>query len=86
LGFGTAKAVIASSEKPEVTNQEYTSVTVPAGTFKCLHITANTSQVKGMQLWANPQATVMEGNLKTLMPVQGLMVDIELMSYMHGAE
>ena len=75
------------SDKPEIVSQDYTEITVPAGTFKCIHIVANTTQAKGIQIWANPQATVLEGNLKMQVPTQfGLPMTIELTSFKHAAE
>ena len=68
-----------------VVSQDYESVTVPAGTFNSLHIVANEGTTQGIELWANPQATVMEGSLKQLVPTQfGIKLDIELTSFTHG--
>jgi hypothetical protein len=65
----------------EVVSQEYTEVTVPAGKFKAIHITANTSQVKGVQVWLNPRDTSMEGTLKQVVPSQFGNVTTEMTSF-----
>ena len=69
----------------EVINQEYTEVTVPAGTFKCIHITAKTPQVEQVDIWANPKETVMEGALKQVVKTNGIDVILELVKFAHGA-
>ncbi len=54
-------------DKIEIISQDYTQVTVPAGTFDVLHIVAKTKQVSKIELWANPQAVVMDGVVKQSM-------------------
>jgi hypothetical protein len=73
------------NDPPQVTNQEVVDVTVPAGTFHCVHITFNTSQVQGAELWANPQQIVLDGAAKEIMPTQGIQVTIEMTSQTHGS-
>jgi hypothetical protein len=69
-----------------ITSQDYENVTVPAGTFKSEHIVANEGTTTGIELWVNPDATVMEGSLKQLVPTQyGITLDIELTSVVHGS-
>ena len=68
----------------EVVSQDYTEVTVPAGTFKAIHIVANTTDVKGIEVWANPRDTVMEGTLKQTMPTQFGTVTVELTKFRRG--
>lgn len=72
------------TDQPQVTNQEITDITVPAGTFHCVHITFNTSQVQGAQLWANPQLVVMDGSIKQDVPTQGIDIVLELTSFAPG--
>jgi hypothetical protein len=48
----------------EIVSQDYTSVTVPAGTFKCMHVVAKTKDVSKVEIWANPQATALMGMLQ----------------------
>jgi hypothetical protein len=72
------------NDPPQITNQEVVDVTVPAGTFHCAHLTFNTSQVQGAQVWMNPQAIVMAGDAKEDMPTQGIEVVLELTSQAHG--
>jgi hypothetical protein len=58
------KEEAAPSGDIEVVSQDYTEIDVPAGHFKAIHIVANTKDVKGIEVWANPRDTVMEGTLK----------------------
>jgi hypothetical protein len=69
------------NETVEVIDQEYTEVTVPAGTFKAVHITAKTTQVPKLDIWLNPTDTVMDGMLKTIVPQQGMEMVIELTKF-----
>ena len=70
------------SDKPEIISQDYTSVTVPAGTFKAIHIVAKTSQSPKMELWLNPKDTVMDGSLKTIAETSmGITMTLELTSF-----
>ncbi|MEK6579693.1 MAG: hypothetical protein AABZ55_10740 [Bdellovibrionota bacterium] len=66
-------------DKIEIISQEVTSITVPAGKFQCVHIVAKTKDVAKIELWANPQDTVMDGALKMIQPTPlGVDVTIEL--------
>ena len=53
------------NDKVEVISQDYVDVTVPAGTFKAIHIVAKAGG-KNVEVWANPRDTVMEGTLKQI--------------------
>ena len=68
----------------QVISQDYVDVTVPAGTFKAIHIVAKTKQVDHVEVWANPRDTVMEGTLKQDMTTQGMDIDMALTSFKHG--
>ena len=70
-----------SDDKIEIISQDYTEVTVPAGTFKCMHIVAKSSQAPHIEVWANPRETVMEGTLKQSITTQGMDVVLELTSF-----
>jgi hypothetical protein len=58
------------SDEIEIISQDYTEITVPAGTFKCLHIVAKSKQVSKMEIWANPQAVSLDGSLQMIMATQ----------------
>ncbi|MGZ3697631.1 MAG: hypothetical protein ACXWP5_05915 [Bdellovibrionota bacterium] len=68
-------------EKPEIIDQKYESVTVPAGTFKAIHITGKMKSVDHFEVWANPSATTMEGTLKQVMATQLGDMTMELTSF-----
>lgn len=50
----------------EIISQDHGDVTVPAGTFKAVHIVAKSKDVSKIEIWANPQATCLDGNIKTI--------------------
>lgn len=56
----------APDDKPEIISQDTTEVTVPAGTFKCIHVVGKSQKVEKFELWANPRDTVMDGAIKML--------------------
>jgi hypothetical protein len=69
---------------PTVISQEYTSVSVPAGTFKAIHIVAKTtSQGQDVQMeeWANPKDVCMAGTIKAIETTQGQTITMELTSF-----
>lgn len=68
----------------EIIDQDYTTVTVPAGTFESLHVTANTKDVSNLEVWINPDATVMDGVLKNVIPTNMLTLTMELTAFKHG--
>ena len=69
---------------PTVISQDYGSVTVPAGTFKAIHIKAK-AQSQGqdveMEEWANPKDTCMDGSIKTIMTTQGQTITMEMTNF-----
>jgi hypothetical protein len=69
---------------PTIVSQDYTSVTVPAGTFKAIHIVAKTQQDgKDVQIeeWANPKETPMDGSIKMIMTTQGQTITMEMTKF-----
>jgi hypothetical protein len=58
------------NEQPEIISQEYTDVTVPAGTFKSIHIVAKTKSVKKIEIWANNKEVVIDGAIKEILSTQ----------------
>lgn len=72
------------NDKIEIISQDTTEVTVPAGTFKVIHIVAKTEKVSKIELWANPKATVMEGTVKQYIESGFLPITMELTSFSHG--
>lgn len=77
------KEETAPDDKPEIISQDTTEVTVPAGTFKCIHVVGKTKSVEKFELWANPRDTVMDGALKMVISAQ-MEVTMELASFKHG--
>ncbi len=65
----------------EVISQEYTKVTVPAGTFDCMHVTAKSSDAPKIEIWANPRDTAMDGGLKQIVQSNGMTITLELTSF-----
>lgn len=51
-------------DKPELIDQEHTTVTVPAGTFEVIHVTFKSKDVKKGEVWANPRDIPMDGAAK----------------------
>ena len=62
----------------EIISTEYADVTVPAGTFRVLYVVAKNKQVSKIELWLNPQETVMDGSIKTVMASQVGAVKMEM--------
>ncbi len=62
----------------EIISQDYADVTVPAGTFKSIHIVAKSKSIQKLELWANPSETCMDGALKTIVKSSQLPVEITL--------
>jgi hypothetical protein len=69
----------------QVISQDYVDVTVPAGTFKAIHIVAKSKQIDHVEVWANPRDTVMEGTLKQVITTQGMDITMALTSFKHGS-
>jgi hypothetical protein len=65
----------------EIISQDYANVRVPAGTFRCLHVVARTKDVDKLEIWINPQATVMDGALKQVVPTGMMTLTLELAQF-----
>ncbi len=55
------KKVDVPKDEIEIIDQETTSITVPAGTFEVIHITAKSKQAKKIEVWANPRDIALDG-------------------------
>ena len=69
------------NDKIEIISQDYAEVTVPAGTFKAVHVLAKSEKIKKLEVWANPRDTVMEGTLKQYVEGGMLPITAELTSF-----
>jgi predicted small secreted protein len=67
-------------DEMEVISEDYGDVTVPAGTFKALHITAKTKQISKLDIWVNNRDVVMDGAIKQVMPALFGNITMELVS------
>jgi len=65
----------------EIISQDYGEVTVPAGTFQCIHIIAKSKQVSKLEAWMNPRDTVMDGTIKQIAQTQLFPLTMELTSF-----
>lgn len=72
------------NDEIEIINQEYTQITVPAGTFQCIHITAKSKQSSKIEVWANPRDIVLEGTAKQAVAAQFGEVVMELTKFQRG--
>ena len=66
------------NEQPEIISQDYGDITVPAGTFKAIHIVAKTKSVSHIEVWANTKEVVIDGAIKQIMSTQFGDVTLEL--------
>ena len=70
----------------EVISQDYTEITVPAGTFKVLHIVAKSKEASKIEVWTNPKETVMDGAVKQIISTGFVDITTELTSFKHGSK
>lgn len=70
-----------SNDDFELIDQSEERVTVPAGTFDTIKITGKTSQIKKLELWANPRDVVMEGTVQMKADTGFLPITMQLMSF-----
>jgi hypothetical protein len=68
-------------DKIEIINQETASVTVPAGTFQVIHITAKSEKTGQIEAWMNPKAITLDGTAKMTMQAQGMPIALELTKF-----
>ncbi len=55
------KKVDVPNDPIEIIDQESTSITVPAGTFDVIHVTAKSKNAKKIEVWANPRDIALDG-------------------------
>ncbi|MCO5142725.1 MAG: hypothetical protein M9962_06515 [Oligoflexia bacterium] len=65
----------------EVIDQESTTVTVPAGRFEVIHITAKSKQIKKLEVWANPRDITMDGAAQMAIDSGFLPMTLKLTSF-----
>lgn len=65
----------------ELIDQESTSITVPAGTFDVIHITAKSKQAKKIELWANPRDIALDGGAQMFIDSGMLPMTLKLTSF-----
>ena len=75
------KKIDMPDDKPEIIDQDSTTVTVPAGTFQAIHVTFKTKQVKKGEVWANPRDITMEGTAKMVLDTGMLPITMELTKF-----
>ncbi len=70
-----------SNDDFELIDQSEERITVPAGTFDTIKITGKTSQIKKLELWANPSEVVMEGSVQMKADTGFLPITMQLTSF-----
>lgn len=75
------KNVEIPKDKLEVISQEPARITVPAGTFDTIHITAKSEKVKKMEAWINPRDTALDGNVQMVVDAGMLVVTMKLTKF-----
>ena len=65
-------------EKITIVKTEAAQITVPAGTFKCMHIVAKSDQVPAIELWENTRDVSLDGALKEYMDQGQVKITMEL--------
>ena len=74
-----------TDQQLEVTGQDYEKVTVPAGTFKAMKVTARSKDVKKIEVWIEEEEkTVMTRFVKQRAETSFLNLVIELVKYQAG--
>ncbi|MEK6706294.1 MAG: hypothetical protein AABZ06_10940, partial [Bdellovibrionota bacterium] len=72
-------------DKIEIISQDYAEVTVPAGTFKTVHVIAKTKQIPTLEVWLNPREVVLEGTIKQIATTTfNIDIKMELTSFKRG--
>ena len=67
--------------KIEIVSATDDKITVPAGSFPCLHIVAKDGSGQQIEVWMNIEATCMSGELKMIAPSQMGTITLELKSF-----
>lgn len=76
---GQEKAV--PDDKLEVIDQDSTTITVPAGTFEVIHITAKSEKAKKIEVWANPRDITMDGGAQMYIEAGFLPMTLKLTKF-----
>ena len=66
------------TDKIEIISQDATTVTVPAGTFECIHIVAKSEKIKSLEVWANPRDITLDGSAKAVIDAGMITVTVQL--------
>lgn len=72
------------TSNPKIVKQETATVTVPAGTYACLHLVLDDNGNQS-EIWADPKDIPINGLLKEVGKQQGYTVEMELTSFAFGA-
>ena len=67
--------------KIEVVSEKAETVTVPAGTFKTLHIVAKSKDVKSIDVWMNNRDISLDGTAKMVMDQGQMTITMELTKF-----
>jgi hypothetical protein len=54
----------APADDFQVISHDSASITVPAGTFKCLHVVGKSKQSSKIEIWMNPSAVSLDGQIQ----------------------
>jgi hypothetical protein len=68
----------------EILSAEETTITVPAGTFAATHIIAKSNDGDRLEVWSNPEDTVMDGTVKEIIGTDSGNIVLELRSFEHA--
>lgn len=78
------EAEIPADEGLEILSADERRITVPAGTFNCLHIVAKMSDGYRLESWVDPEDTVMDGTIKQIVGSDMGNIVLELASFKRG--
>lgn len=76
---------IPEDEELEILSADERKVTVPAGTFACIHVVARQKDGHRLESWMNPEDTVMDGTLKQVVGTDMGNIVLELVSFKRGS-
>jgi hypothetical protein len=60
----------APADDFQIISHDNTSITVPAGTFKCLHVVGKSKQSSKIEVWVNPTRVSLDGTLQMIAATQ----------------
>lgn len=69
------------SDKIEIISTNNATVTVPAGTFKVMHIVAKSQQVPAIEIWENTRDISLDGTAKTYIDQGQIKITMELTKF-----